>query len=138
MTLLQVDIVTPQNAAYQGMAQAVTLPGALSPFQVLVNHAPIISALELGPIKVVDEAGNELYFATTGGFAEVKNNSVSIVVETAESADGIDVERARKALARAQQQLENETNLGLRAVEKANSARALNRLKVVELSGRAV
>lgn len=132
--LLHIDIVTPQNIAFQGTAQAVTLPGAVGPFQVLINHAPIISALEIGAIKIIDGDGHENFYATNGGFAEVKNNMVSIVVETAEAATDIDVARAEKALQRAEERLEELTDLALRAAEKAAIHRAQNRIKVVAMA----
>jgi len=132
--MLQVDIVTPQHLAYQAEAQSVTLPGAVGPFQVLVNHAPIISALEIGAIKVIDSDGREHHYATNGGFAEVKKNVVSIVVETAEEASAIDVARAQRSLEKAEQRLEHLTNLAERAAEKQVVARATNRIKVAELA----
>ncbi|MFN8368375.1 MAG: ATP synthase F1 subunit epsilon [Candidatus Kapaibacterium sp.] len=131
--LLQVDIVTPQHLAYQAEAQSVTLPGAVGPFQVLINHAPIISALEIGAIKIIDADGHEHHFATNGGFAEVKKNVVSIVVETAEEASLIDVARAERSMEKAQQRLEHLTNLAERAAEKQAIARAANRIKVAAL-----
>ncbi|MBL7997882.1 MAG: ATP synthase F1 subunit epsilon [Candidatus Kapabacteria bacterium] len=132
--LLTIDIVTPQSVAFRGAAQAVTLPGAQSPFQVLINHAPIISALEIGAIKVIDDNGHELYFATDGGFAEVKNNVVSIVVETAEPAADIDATQAQRDFERANERLETLTDWSERALEKANAHRAQNRLKVAEMA----
>jgi F-type H+-transporting ATPase subunit epsilon len=50
---LQVDIVTPQGSVYSGVVAAVTVPGTVAPFQVLYNHAPIISSLEPGIVKLL-------------------------------------------------------------------------------------
>ena len=55
--LLQVEIVTPQRVIFSGTAQSVTVPGSKSPFQVLFNHAPIVSSLDCGLTKLIDEAG---------------------------------------------------------------------------------
>jgi F-type H+-transporting ATPase subunit epsilon len=81
--LLDVEIVTPQRVVYSDKAQSVSVPGSQSPFQILYNHAPIVSTLDGGRIKIVNAAGEELIFATTPGFVEVRNNKVSILVETA-------------------------------------------------------
>ncbi len=82
--LIQVEILTPESIIYRGKVKSITLPGAIGSFQVLYNHAPLMSLLELGKVKIVDESGNVIYFVVTGGFAEVKNNLVTVLVESAE------------------------------------------------------
>ncbi|MCX8051980.1 MAG: ATP synthase F1 subunit epsilon [Chlorobi bacterium] len=123
-TLLTVEIVTPQGTLYSGSAQAVSLPGGLAPFQVLINHAPIISTLELGAIRVLDSDGDEHVFAVTGGFVEVKNNRVSIVAEEVFRAEEIDAARVRAERDRLDAELEQETDLHRRAQLKAARVRA--------------
>ena len=81
--LLQVEIVTPQRVIFSGTAQSVTVPGSKSPFQVLFNHAPIVSSLDCGLTKLTDEAGKTIWFAVSSGFCEVNNNKVSVLVEQA-------------------------------------------------------
>ena len=104
-TLLKVEIVTPRATAYSAVAQAITLPGTLGPFQVLINHAPIISSLEMGLIKIIDEEGRDVYFAANGGFAEVRSNVVSIVVESAEAGTDIDPDAALAELTRLEEHI---------------------------------
>jgi F-type H+-transporting ATPase subunit epsilon len=77
---LTVRIVTPRTTAYDGTALAVSVPGAQAPFQVLFNHAPIISALEPGVVKIEDANNAIEIFATKEGFVEVLKNVVTIVV----------------------------------------------------------
>jgi F-type H+-transporting ATPase subunit epsilon len=96
--LLEVEIVTPEEVIFSGKASSVTVPGAMSPFQVLFNHAPIVSSLDLGIVKIVDPGDSGLYFATSGGFTEVRKNRVSIMVEDAHDASKIDVKSAREEL----------------------------------------
>ncbi|MCE5305683.1 ATP synthase F1 subunit epsilon [bacterium] len=79
--LLDVEIVSPEKYIYRGKAQSVSVPGSLSPFEILYNHAPIFSILDPGIIKIVEESGSPVLFAVRSGFVEVLNNSVSIVVE---------------------------------------------------------
>lgn len=129
---LQVDIVTPQGTIYSGAAQAVTLPGGLAPFQVLVNHAPIVSTLELGAIVVLDSDGNEHLFAVTGGFVEVIHNRVSIVAEEVFPAEEIDAARVMAERDRLDAELEQETDLHRRAQLKHQRARAEMLLRVAE------
>ncbi len=133
-TLLSIEIVTPQSTAYSATAQAITLPGTLGPFQILINHAPIISSLELGIVKIIDEEGLDVFFATTGGFAEVKNNVVSIVVETAELATAINLTEARAALAQAEARLSGMSDQMLKDDEKKLIQTAKNRVHAAELA----
>lgn len=84
MANLSLEIVTPQSKTYSGDVKSVTLPGALSPFQVLINHAPIVSSLVSGVLKVEQLDGSVKTFHTSSGFAELTNNKLSVVVEKAE------------------------------------------------------
>jgi F-type H+-transporting ATPase subunit epsilon len=74
------EILTPEKKLYSGEAKAVQMPGVGGSFQVLENHAAMISALKEGNVKVEDKQGTQ-NFNITGGFAEVLNNKVTILVE---------------------------------------------------------
>lgn len=87
---LHVSIVTPQATAFEGMALAVSVPGSESPFQILFNHAPIISSLDIGVLKIEEPNNHVHVFATREGFIEVLRNNVNIVVEDLVPASGID------------------------------------------------
>lgn len=87
---LHVSIVTPQATAFEGTALAVSVPGSESPFQVLFNHAPIISSLDIGVLKIEEPNNHVHVFATREGFVEVLRNNVNIVVEDLMPASGID------------------------------------------------
>ena len=77
---LTIRILTPEGTLHEGAATAVFLPGTVSPFEVLPDHAPIISALSAGDIRVVD--GEERRFAIRGGVVKVRNNEITVCVET--------------------------------------------------------
>ncbi len=91
---LNISIVTPQETAFEGKGLAVSVPGAHSPFQVLYNHAPIISSLEPGVIKIEDENNRLLVFAAREGFVEVLKNNVNIIVQELVPAASIDLASA--------------------------------------------
>ena len=76
---LTIRILTPEGTLHEGAATAVFLPGSVSPFEVLPGHAPIISALSAGDIRVVD--GQEQRFAIRGGVVKVRNNEIVACVE---------------------------------------------------------
>lgn len=77
---LQLKIVTPERIEYQGEINRVVVPGTLGEFEVLENHAPIISSLEHGKIVYENKDGLQT-LEVSGGFIEVKKNLVSICVE---------------------------------------------------------
>ncbi|MEI8112953.1 MAG: ATP synthase F1 subunit epsilon [Bacteroidia bacterium] len=76
------EILTPDKKIYSGKVKLVKLPGTKGTFELLKNHAPIISTLEKGTIKVVEENGNELFFEVDGGVAENKDNKIIVLAES--------------------------------------------------------
>ena len=96
------EIVAPDRVIFQGEATSVTAPGTLGGFQVLFNHAPLLSSLDVGPLKVKNTQGVDTVYATGGGYLEVRENKVVVLVESAEKPEEIDVERARAARVRAE------------------------------------
>ncbi len=133
MTDLFLDIVTPSKSAFSGNIIAITIPGTIGSFQVLKNHAPIISTIEIGVIKVELPDKTIAYYATSGGTIEVLNNKVVVLVDTIEALNSIDFNRAKLAFERAKHRLENkhveDVNI---ARAQAALARAANRMKIVE------
>lgn len=76
---IQVKIVSPERTLFSGQLKSITVPGEKGSFEVLYNHAPIISCLSAGCIKCVGEETSEIKVA--GGFIEVNENHVSVCVE---------------------------------------------------------
>ena len=134
MKALHVDIVTPSKTAYDGEVQSITLSGTMGNFQVLYNHAPLMSSLEIGQIKIEDEKGEKKIFATSGGTVEVLNNKVIVLAETFESPEEIDAQRAENAIKRAKKRIANDTDEKDIDIMRAELAlrRAINRLKLIK------
>jgi F-type H+-transporting ATPase subunit epsilon len=126
----KLEIVTPQRVVFNGSVVSFTAPGTVGSFQVLFNHAPLLSSIGIGQIKVVDDRGQEMRYATSGGFVEVRENHIVTIAETAERADEIDVERAKAALDRATLRLEQKRSDIDLVRGRAAMARAANRLKI--------
>ncbi len=124
------EIVTPKRVVYNARVESFSAPGVVGGFQVLHSHAPLLSILKIGEVKVRDAEGGQMRYATSGGFVEVRNNRVVMLAETAERSDEIDVERAKASATRARKRLEERTP-GV-DVERARVSllRAINRLKV--------
>lgn len=128
--IFKLEIVTPKKVTYNANVTSFTAPGVVGGFQVLRSHAPLLSNVGVGEVKIVDMEGKELHYATSGGFVEVHDNKVIMVAETVERADEIDASRAQAAHERAQKRL-GEKRIEI-DVDRAKVAlqRAINRLRV--------
>jgi F-type H+-transporting ATPase subunit epsilon len=109
---IKLDIVTPEKQVMSDLVDMVTVPTLSGEAGILPNHAPLISALKPGVLSFT-KSGTVQKLAVSGGFVEVGVNTVSVLVETAETADEIDAEQARaekeeaeKVLAAAKDSLE--------------------------------
>ena len=124
------QIVTPKRVVYNARVESFSAPGVLGGFQVLHSHAPLLSLLRVGEVKVRGANGDLTRYATSGGVVEVRNNKVVMLAETAERAEEIDVERAKASATRAHKRLADR-KAGV-DIERARISllRALNRLKV--------
>ena len=77
---MELEIVTPEEKIFSGEVELINLPGSDGSFGILNDHAPIVSTLKEGEIKIV-ENGNEKTFPVKGGVVEVNNNKVIILAE---------------------------------------------------------
>lgn len=78
---LHLEIITPDGSVYHGAVTSATLPGSSGTFQVLNNHAPIISSLGKGPLSYVNNEGKHS-FEIDGGVAEVLKNKITVLAES--------------------------------------------------------
>lgn len=79
---MKIEIITPSSSVYSGEIESVRVPGRKGSFQVLKDHAPIISTLEAGPVIIRDEQGNNKIYAITGGVIEVKKNRIILLADS--------------------------------------------------------
>lgn len=127
---LQLEIVTPFGKTYADKISSCVIPGEKGLFQVLKNHAAVISNIAVGEIKVQNVQKDEIFIATGGGFCEVRDNIIKIIVESAEMSDSIDVNRALKAKERAEERLKSKDS-GIDEIRaKLALSRAINRISV--------
>ena len=78
---MKIEIITPDRKVYEGDIRSIRVPGKKGSFQVLKDHAPIISTLENGPVILVDQDGTETRYEINGGVIEVKANSIILLAE---------------------------------------------------------
>ena len=130
---ITLEMVTPEKVAFESPVDFIVLPALEGEMGVLPDHAPFLVQLKPGEVRVT-KGGEVSAFAVSGGFAEIKDNKVSLFAETAEMADNIDAERARQALERAKAEIVRK-DLDPMTLTQAEAAlrRAQVRLKVAEL-----
>ena len=102
---IRCEIVSQDRMVFQGDADIVILPGEMGEMGILPGHAPLLSSLKLGVIRV-KHGGEEDVFTVTGGFVEVQPDIVTVMADAAENVEEIDIERAQKAMKRAEKLLE--------------------------------
>lgn len=81
---MELIVLTPEKEIYSGEINSVKVPGANGQFEVLNGHAPIVSSLVTGPVRILSADGNKKIFNITKGFIEVLGNEVSLLVQGVE------------------------------------------------------
>jgi F-type H+-transporting ATPase subunit epsilon len=102
---LKLEIVTPERLAYEDEVDGVQVPGIDGELGILPHHAPLISILGAGELRI-RKSGGEESFAVAGGFVQVRPDKVVVMAETADLASEIDLEKAQQARRAAEQALE--------------------------------
>lgn len=128
--VFHLEIITPDRVVFSDDASSVSAPGVEGNFQILFDHAPFLSALDTGEIKVKDKNGNDLHYAASGGFVEVNANHVVVLADSVERSEEIDVDRAKAAKARAEERLHVMQHDTDQERARAALARAVNRLRL--------
>lgn len=101
---IRCEIVSQDRMVYEGEAEAVIVPGTLGEMGILPNHAPLLSTLKFGILKVRSR-GREEVFTVAGGVVEVQPHIITILADAAENVQEIDVARAEAARKRAEEML---------------------------------
>jgi len=102
---LKLEVVTPDKAVVSDVAKMVVAPGAYGEFGVLPGHTTFLTTLQTGMIRYQEQGGSEQVVFVNGGFAEVMQDTVTVLAESAERRQEIDVERAKAAMKRAEDRL---------------------------------
>lgn len=124
------QILTPNGSLFDGEVSGVQVPGSEGNFEMLFNHAPIVSTLTIGKVVIKKEDQSELVFAVNGGFIEMSDNQMTLLAEEAVEASKIDVEEARSARDAAKNKLSSKE--GDRTSAEKELAEAANKLKLAE------
>jgi F-type H+-transporting ATPase subunit epsilon len=135
MAKMKVDIVSAEGAIYSGEAAMVYAPASQGDVGIAPRHAPLLTNLRPGDLRVETPEGEELFFYVTGGVLEVQPHLVTVLADSAMHGGDLDEEAARVAQETAQQRLEGATNkkdldhAQMQLVEAAARYRATQKLK---------
>ena len=134
--MLRLEMVTPYKQVLAIDVDEVTAPGTLGEFGILPGHTPLLTTLKIGELTY--RIGNELFHvAVNWGYVEVENDKVTVLVETAEPADQIDLARAKEALSRAETAMKSLSPEDVEFAQMESSLeRALIRIQVAEQTNR--
>ncbi len=128
---IKLEIVTPDSIVVNEDAQIVMAPGTDGEFGVLSGHTPFLTSLKVGTVQYTDADGNEHSVFVSGGFTEALPDKVTVLAESAEKHQDIDVDRAKAAMDRAQERIADEKNEKIDFTRaKSSLSRAMHRLKI--------
>ena len=131
MATLHLEIVTIERKVFDGQVDMVVAPGSQGALGILPHHAPLLTTLAFGELKIKKEGEEDKFFAIGGGFMEVQPDHVIVMADSAERAEEIDLERAEAARQRARERLaETKDQPDESAQAEAALRRSLIRLRV--------
>lgn len=132
---IQCDIVSAQEAIFSGEASMIFATGSLGELGITPRHAPLITQLKPGPVRVQQPDGEEAFFFVGGGILEVMPHIVTVLADTAVRADDLDEAAAKRAQEEAERELKDQTGemeiaeAQARLLEAAAQLRALQQLR---------
>ena len=132
MTSIHCDIVSAEEEIFSGEAQMVIATGEMGELGIAPRHAPLITRLKPGQVRVQLAGGEEQFFYVSGGMLEVQPNVVTVLADTAIRAKDLDESAARKAKDEAERALSNRTDALEVAQAQAQLAQALAQLQALE------
>lgn len=131
-TTMKCDIVSAEKNIFSGSVQMVIAAGSLGDLGISFGHAPLLTALVPGPVRLILDDGEEEVFYVSGGFLEVQSDVVTLLTDTALRADDLDEAAAAKAMEDAEKAIANqgaEFDYSVAAAQLAEAAAQLRALK---------
>jgi F-type H+-transporting ATPase subunit epsilon len=130
MSVFELKIVACDRVFYQGDCEALVFPGYDGQMEIMANHAPMITMIEIGEMQYrLPEESDWQTVIVSDGLIEVDHNQVNVIVYSAERPDEIDTFRAEAAMERAKEQMRQKQSIREYHVSRASLARAMARLK---------
>lgn len=130
MNVFSLNILAAERTFYDGECVSITIPTLDGMYGIQANHCNIIGAIVPGSIRIITPTGEEIIAAVSEGFVKVEDNTVLILVDTAEYPEEIDINHARHTLEEAKEAMLQKKSIQDYHAAQAKLARAINRLKV--------
>ena len=132
MASITCNIVSPEGELFSGEVEQLTAEGGEGEIAITPRHAPLLTSLNPGPVKLTLEGGEEEVFFASGGFLEVQPGEITLLTDVAERADGIDEAAAERAKELAERELEDQKSDLDYSLAAAQLAEAAARLKALQ------
>ena len=132
MASITCNIVSPEGELFSGEVEQLTAEGGEGEIAITPRHAPLLTSLKPGPVKLSLEGGEEEVFFASGGFLEVQPGEITLLTDVAERADGIDEAAAERAKELAERELEDQKSDLDYSLAAAQLAEAAARLKALQ------
>ena len=132
MASITCNIVSPEGELFSGEVEQLTAEGGEGEIAITPRHAPLLTSLKPGPVKLTLEGGQEEVFFASGGFLEVQPGEITLLTDVAERADGIDEAAAERAKELAERELEDQKSDLDYSLAAAQLAEAAARLKALQ------
>ena len=129
---VHVDIVSAEAAIFSGLATMVFAPGVMGELGIMPRHAPLLTKIKPGEVRIRTEDGNEEFFYVSGGMLEVQPHGVTILADTAARAKDLDEAAAQAAKERAEQVIKDHKGDMDLAEAEAQLAEAIAQIKAIQ------
>lgn len=126
------DIVSAEESIFSGQVELVVASGSQGDLGIAPGHAPLLTSLNPGPVRIIKLGGQEELFFVTGGFLEVQPNQVTILSDSAQRADGMDEAAALEAKKEAEKLLANQSGEFDYSKAASQLAEAAARLRTIQ------
>lgn len=133
-TPIHCDIVSAETEIFSGLVELLVAPGVEGDLGILYGHAPLLTSIEAGPIRLKKQSGEEEIYFVSGGFIEVQPHAVTVLADTALRAHDMDEAAAMEAKKQAEQALHNQTgdiDYSRAAAQLAEAAAQLRTLQAI-------
>ena len=129
--MINISFISQEKTLFEGQAKMVVMDGQEGQLGVVKGHSPLLAVLKPGPVRMVSDDGEEVFF-TNGGFAEIQPDSITILVDSAERADDLDEAKIIKAKEEAEKLLKDKKDDKDFAEASIQLSQSLSQLRAIE------
>lgn len=129
--MINISFISQEKTLFEGEAKMVVMDGQEGQLGIVKGHSPLLAILKPGPVRMIQESGEEVFF-TNGGFAEVQPESITILVDSAVRADDLDEAKILKAKEEAEKLLKDKKDLKDFAEVSSQLNQSLSQLRAIE------